>query len=127
MVRLAWFEIPVNDLERAVSFYNSVFATEVAILDKRANYGSMVGLLIQSDALIGTLTQNIPYVPSRREGCILYLNVDDEPLQTVLLRVEAAGGQVLLPVTPIDPHRPLGHVAWILDSEGNRIGLHSGQ
>ncbi|PZN81694.1 MAG: hypothetical protein DM484_07845 [Candidatus Methylumidiphilus alinenensis] len=127
MVRLAWFEIPVNDLERAVSFYNTVFTTEVVILDKRANYGSMVGLLIQSDTLIGTLTQNIPYVPSQREGCILYLNVDDEPLQTVLLRVEAAGGQVLLPVTPIDPNRPLGHVAWILDSEGNRIGLHSSQ
>lgn len=127
MVRVAWFEIPAIDLERAVKFYSTVFKREVPILDKRANYGSMVGLLMQGDGMTGTLTQNLPYVPSQREGCLLYLNVDEEPLQSILPRVEAAGGQVLLPITPIDPHRPLGHVAWILDSEGNRIGLHSSQ
>lgn len=127
MVRVAWFEIPVVDLERAAQFYGTVFQMEIPIVDKRANYGSMVGILVKENGVVGTLTQNVPYVPSQREGCLLYLNVDDEPLAGVLARVEAAGGQVLLPITPIDPTQTLGHVAWIGDSEGNRIGLHSSQ
>ena len=38
------------------------------------------------------------------------------------LLVQAAGGKVLMPKTPIGQH---GAIAHVLDSEGNRIGLHS--
>ncbi|MGR9105458.1 MAG: VOC family protein [Gammaproteobacteria bacterium] len=124
MFRIAWFEIPVIDLERAVRFYSALLNREVPILDKRGNYGSMVGLLTKNDEMVGTLTRNTEYVPSSREGCLIYLNLDDEPLEPVLSRVEAAGGRILLPITPIDPRKPVGRVAWIMDSEGNRIGLH---
>jgi predicted enzyme related to lactoylglutathione lyase len=73
------------------------------------------------------LTQNTrnPYIPSQTEGCILYLNVGDEDLNVVLSRVEKAGGKILLPITPIEPSGNKGSVAWIMDSEGNRIGLHT--
>ncbi len=127
MIKLAWFEIPVINLDRAVKFYNHIFNIEIPILDKRANYGSMVGLLVNQNGIIGTLTQNNrnPYIPSQREGSILYLNVGDEDLNVILSRVEKANGKILLPTTPIEPSGNKGYVAWIMDSEGNRIGLHT--
>lgn len=127
MIKLAWFEIPVIDLDRAVKFYNNIFNIDIPILDKRANYGSMVGLLVNQNGIIGTLTQNNrnPYIPSQTEGCIIYLNIDDEDLNVILSRVEKAHGKIILPTTPIEPSGNKGSVAWIMDSEGNRIGLHT--
>lgn len=101
---------------------------DIPILDKRKNYGSMVGLLVDQKGMRGTLVQNNenPYIPSQTKGCIVYLKVENEDLDVVLGRLETAGGQLLLPITPIDPSdHNKGSVAWIIDSEGNRIGLHN--
>lgn len=127
MVRLSWFQIPVLDIERAARFYSALFQIEVIVQDKRKNHGGQIGILVDSNGVLGTLTQSDPTVfkPSQQEGCFLYLNADDEDLQQLLARAVAAGGQVLLPVTQIEPTGRRGYLAWILDSEGNRIGLHS--
>jgi predicted enzyme related to lactoylglutathione lyase len=44
-------------------------------------------------------------------------------LATVLARVEGAGGKILVGKTPITPE--YGYFAHFLDTEGNRVGLHS--
>jgi hypothetical protein len=62
------------------------------------------------------------FKPSADSGVTIWLNAGDD-LQVALDRVEAAGGQILQPKTPISEE--YGHMAMILDTEGNRIGLHS--
>lgn len=127
MVRLSWFQIPVLDIERAARFYSALFQIEVIVQDKRKNHGGQIGILVDTGGVLGTLTQSDPTVfkPSQQEGCLLYLNADDEDLQQLLARAVAAGGEVLLPVTQIEPTGRRGYLAWVLDSEGNRLGIHS--
>jgi len=55
-------------------------------------------------------------------GTLVYLNGDPD-LQPILSRVPGAGGKVLLEKTDIGGG--LGFMAHILDSEGNRVALHS--
>ena len=53
---------------------------------------------------------------------MIYLNGNPD-VQKVLDKVEAAGGKILVPKTEISPE--YGFMAVFIDSEGNRIGLHS--
>jgi predicted enzyme related to lactoylglutathione lyase len=60
--------------------------------------------------------------PSETDGPLIYLNGNPD-VQTVLDRVEKAGGKIMLQKTEISPE--YGFMAVIIDTEGNRIGLHS--
>src|SRR6185503_4113233 len=60
--------------------------------------------------------------PSGTDGPLIYLNGNPD-LQRILDKVEAAGGKIMVPKTEISPE--YGFMAVIIDSEGNRIGLHS--
>ena len=60
--------------------------------------------------------------PSGTDGPLIYLNGNPD-LQNILDKVEAAGGKIMVPKTVISPE--YGDMAVIIDSEGNRIGLHS--
>ena len=125
MAALRWFEIPVTDLERAVQFYSTVFNMDVPIKDKRSSHGSLVGVLIDQNGIVGTLTYNnrTPSTPSQTAGIVIYLDVGKEGMDIVLNRVEEGGGQILLPKVNVEKGGKQGTVAWILDSEGNKIGL----
>jgi len=72
------------------------------------------------DGVGGGVIRGEGYVPSA-EGTVVYLNAGDD-LNVVLGRVQAAGGQVLLPKTSIGSN---GYMAFFLDTEGNKVGLHS--
>ena len=117
--RFVWVDIPVLDLERAIAFYGAVLASGVtreggagfafAVL---AHAGSDVaGCLVPSDAVNG---------PSLR-GPLVYLNVDGR-IADAERAATALGGRVLQPTHAIGPH---GFRAIIVDSEGNRVALHS--
>ena len=67
--------------------------------------------------------RNAGYLPSR-EGTLVYLNVSGD-LDDVLGRVGAAGGEALLPKTALGGDAGGGYVAWVLDTEGNKVGLFS--
>lgn len=67
----------------------------------------------------GAIISDPRHLPSTG-GALVYLNTVGE-LNTMLRRVETAGGQILMPATSIGP---IGTIAVILDTEGNRIGLH---
>ena len=60
--------------------------------------------------------------PSVTDGPLIYLNGNPD-LQIILDRVEAAGGKIMVPKSEISPE--YGYMAVIIDTEGNRIGLHS--
>lgn len=116
-----WFEIPVADLDRAIAFYATVIGRKVQRMDfgvpgqheavfETADPNERTGALVQ-----GALVQ-----PSQ-QGSLLYLNIEDR-LDDCLLRVAAAGGSVKLGKTTLPPG--MGFFAHILDTEGNKVGLH---
>ncbi|NNC97545.1 MAG: hypothetical protein HKN88_05680 [Gammaproteobacteria bacterium] len=69
----------------------------------------------------GAIVYNEKHKPSR-QGTIVYLN-GGEDLSRVLNRVEQAGGTILSPKEFVS--KEIGYVAYFLDSEGNRLALHS--
>ena len=116
--QIVWCDIPVKDLDRAIKFYSAVLEDEVT---KQSFPGGSFGLLPHVDKAVGgTLVAGEEFVPSVN-GAMIYLNCDQH-LDESLLAVEENGGQILQPKHSIGAH---GFRAVVLDSEGNRIGLHS--
>ena len=116
---LNWFEIPASDFERAKKFYNTIFEFELQT-DMAPGEGFEMGVFPVQEGVSGAIIQGEGYTPST-EGSLVYLSAGDD-LNDVLGRVEAAGGQVIMPKTSIGEN---GYVAYFRDSEGNRLGLHS--
>lgn len=119
---LNWFEIPVLDFNRARKFYSELYDYEMPTQEVA---GYMMGFL-PSDmekGVGGAIVEGQDYVPSTT-GTLVYLN-GGEDLDTVLARVEKAGGRVLVPKSPISPE--YGFFALFTDTEGNKLGLHSAQ
>ncbi|RNC87016.1 MAG: VOC family protein [Winogradskyella sp.] len=117
---VGWFEIPVNNMARAKAFYESVFDIEIQEVD----FGGLkMGWFPNNNGAYGatgTLIKQDTYVPSK-EGTLVYFmsnNVTNE-----LSRVSAAGGEIYQEKTKIsDEH---GFMGVFIDSEGNRVALHS--
>lgn len=114
---VVWFDIPVADLERARAFYAAVLSVDV---QKEALAGVSFGVFGHGEAHGGCLVP-APDDAGAGRGVLLYLNVDGR-LRDALSQAEGYGGRVLQPAHPIGPH---GWRALVLDSEGNRIALHS--
>ncbi len=116
-----WFEIPSNDFERAVAFYGTILD---APLRREVIAGTPNGVFSyeQDDGrtAVGGAVIFDAHAKPGLSGTTPYLNCTGK-LDAVLGRVEAAGGNVLLPKTDIG----FGHIALIVDSEGNRVGLHA--
>lgn len=119
-----WFEIPVSDINRARKFYEQIFEIEMSEVD--LGDGPKMALFPTEDSGTGgALIQFLEwYQPSDSKGPLLYLNANPD-LKTVLDRVEKAGGKITIPKRQISPE--FGYMAVILDTEGNRIALHSDQ
>jgi predicted enzyme related to lactoylglutathione lyase len=117
--QVTWFDIPVCDIDRAVRFYSAVLGAPLK--KEQAGPGAAVAILPHGDGSIGgSLVQNIDTKPSR-SGPLLYLNTHGR-LDEALEAVESYGGEVLSGRHSI---APFGFRAIILDSEGNRLALHS--
>ena len=113
-----WFEIPATNFDRAVKFYSTIFAVE---LHTEVVMGVQSGIFPNHDqsAVNGAIVFGEQYAPSST-GSVVYLNADHQ-LDAILSRIEAAGGKIVLPATDIG----FGFIAHFLDTEGNRVGLHS--
>lgn len=117
---LNWFEIPVTDFARAKAFYSAVF--DFAMPEMQMGPNTMGFLLHeQGKGVGGAIVKGEGCVPSQA-GTLVYLAAGND-LSTVLGRVEAAGGRILLGKTQITPE--IGYFALFTDCEGNRLGLHS--
>jgi hypothetical protein len=115
-----WFELPVVDFERAVKFYNTILGIEI----HKDNVGGMpYGYFPAEDQGVGgAIAKGDGFVPATT-GTVVYLNAGTPAnLEVVLGRVEAAGGKVLAPKMSIGEN---GWIGFLLDSEGNKVGLHA--
>jgi predicted enzyme related to lactoylglutathione lyase len=115
---LNWFEIPTIDIERAASFYGALFGIDIPVSEDIQGY--QMAVFPVEGGVGGALLKGEGYVPST-EGTLVWLNGGDD-LSDILARVEPAGGKVLMPKTHIGAP---GFCATFLDTEGNRVGLHS--
>ena len=120
---ISWFEIPSTDLDRAAKFYETIFGISMIPMDFSKIKMRMFPLDDMMTGVGGAIVDSGGFhKPSASEGPLIYLNGNPD-VQNVLDKVEAAGGQIVLPKTEISPE--YGNMAVIIDTEGNRIGLHS--
>jgi predicted enzyme related to lactoylglutathione lyase len=120
---LNWFEIPVTDFERGKKFYETIFDYQMP--DKQMGSVRMGFFLydFQNGKIGGAICKSEMHQPSQ-QGSLIYLNCQPD-LQVVLEKVEAAGGKILQPKTKISAEQELGNIAFIIDTEGNKVALHS--
>ena len=116
--QIVWCDIPVLDLERAAKFYSAVLGQPV----KKEDFpGMTVGILPHDDGEVGgCLLKGAGETPSDN-GIMIYLNANGR-LDDAIAAVTANGGKVVQAKHAIGP---FGFRAIILDSEGNRVALHS--
>jgi len=116
---ISWFEIPVVDFDRAKTFYETILGVSLETTEMAndlmgffpAERGDVSGAIVKGEGL----------TPGS-DGVLIYLNGGDD-LNSILSRVEGAGGTVLMPKTCITEE--IGYMAQFRDVEGNRVALHS--
>jgi predicted enzyme related to lactoylglutathione lyase len=123
---LTWFEIPVSNIDRAKTFYETIFDIQMVKRkdgNEEAVFFPFNPAIVQatSGRITGVLTKTERNSPSGN-GTVVYINASPS-IQLVLDKVEAAGGNLVLPKTQI----PAGFIAIIIDTEGNKVGLHAEQ
>jgi uncharacterized protein len=120
---ISWFEIPATHLERATNFYQTIFNIQLIPVDMPNIKMRMFPLTDLENGIGGTVVDSGGFhKPSATDGPLIYLNANPD-VQLILDRVEAANGIIAVPKTAISPE--FGYMAIIIDTEGNRIGLHS--
>ena len=120
---ISWFEIGTTDLDRATKFYETIFGITLAPMDLPNIKMRMFPLDNMMTQVGGALVDSGGFhKPSATDGPLIYLNGNPD-VQLVLDKVEAAGGKIMVPKTEISPE--YGSMAVIIDTEGNRIALHS--
>ncbi len=119
---ISWFEIPAVDLNRAQKFYETIFDIQMIPLDMPQLQMRMFP--IESPMNIGGALCHSGdfYKPSAESGPLVYLNANPD-VQNILDKIEAKGGKIVIPKTEISPE--YGHMAVFIDTEGNRVALHS--
>jgi uncharacterized protein len=114
-----WFEIPATDFDRAVRFYGAILDAPLHIMDMD---DTRMGMFPNDgDNVSGAVVSGDGYVPGT-QGALVYLS-GGKDLSPMLARVVAAGGKVVVSKTRISAE--FGHFALFIDTEGNRVGLHS--
>ena len=120
---ISWFEIPASDLDRAQKFYEAIFGISLFPMDLPNIKMRMFPIDDPMKGIGGAVVDSGGFhKPSATDGPLVYLNGNPD-VQQVLDKVTAAGGTIMVPKTEISPE--YGFMAVILDTEGNRIGLHS--
>mgnify|MGYP002725666241 FL=1 len=121
---VGWFEIPVADMDRAKKFYDAVFQVDIKLQDFGGTKMGWFPADHEKPGASGSLIKNKDwYKPSERDGVLVYFNSMD--VQEELDRIELNGGKIVQEKTQISPD--IGYMAVFLDTEGNRIALHSRQ
>jgi len=113
---ITWFEIPTLDYNRGVAFYEAVFKVT---LQQEEMEGMAMGVFPHSDAQTSGAIVYCEQSKPQSDGVVIYLYTTD--FDATLKRIEANGGKVVMPKTAI----PQGFIALFIDSEGNRVGLHT--
>jgi predicted enzyme related to lactoylglutathione lyase len=115
-----WFEIPVQDIDRAQSFYEALLA---APMRRETIAGQTLAVFDHAETGVGGCLIAGPNAPRPAEaGTLVYLNPGCA-IEVALARAERAGGRVATPKVKLPGD--MGCYAHVADSEGNRVGLHA--
>jgi uncharacterized protein len=116
---VAWFEIYVQDMKRAKAFYESVFGTQLTKLE--GTEFEMWAFPMRQDGygVSGALIK-IPGYPSGANNTVVYFSCVDCAVEAE--RAAKSGGKIETAKKSIGQY---GHIALVIDTEGNIIGLHS--
>ena len=122
-----WVEIPATNFERAKKFYETIFDIEMILVPiPRGKYAIFP---LDKDALGGggAIVEGKGYKPSENSGNgpVVYLDRGRDDLSIPLSKVEQAGGKILMPKTKNSDNPETGFIAQFIDSEGNKMGVHS--
>jgi predicted enzyme related to lactoylglutathione lyase len=117
---LNWFEIPANDIEKSKKFYETIFEIEMMLMDIDGSKFAMFPFEPGTGKASGAIAQGEHHKPSG-DGTFVYLNANPA-MDNVLARVEAAGGKIIQPKFSIGEN---GNIAYIMDTEGSVVGIHS--
>jgi len=120
MNAINWFEIPVANFKRAVSFYEQILATRLPL--DNSFPGMNMAILPYQDPGVGGCLIEFEQARPHADGVRVYLN-GGEDLEAILNRVGSAGGKIVMPKTFL--REDIGYIGMFSDSEGNIVGLHS--
>jgi len=113
------FEIPATQISGAVDFYQSILGIHIEKLDISS---MQMGIFpYDGQVVTGVIVEGEGYQPSA-DGVNIYLNGRDN-LKVILDKVEKNGGKIIVP--KVLHGNESGYFAIFLDTEGNKIGLHS--
>ncbi len=113
------FEIPATEISRAVNFYQAILDIHI---EKMEFPEMQMGIFPYEEQMVtGVIMKAEGYTPSA-SGVTIYLNGGDD-LQVILDKVEKNGGEIIVPKSLHADES--GFFAIFLDSEGNKMGLHS--
>lgn len=115
---VTWFEIPAYNHYRSVAFFNYIYQIEITSVELN---GFAMGFFPVDSGVTGAIVTGHGCIPSE-VGPLLYLNAGDD-LNIILARVNEAGGRVVMGKTFLSD--TAGYFALFIDSEGNRLALHS--
>ena len=120
-----WFEIPVENMDRAVKFYETVFNFKIDV----QNFGVLLmgWFPFAKDKNApnsgGSLIYNPDHYKPSVNGALIYFASQTDDVNDELSRVENAGGKLIVKKTQITEE--IGYMGAFIDSEGNRIAVHS--
>lgn len=118
---IKWFEIPVNDIKRAATFYEEIFGIKMHRMELGEGF-AMALFPAGEGGVSGALVQNKGFYTPGTEGAMIYLNADPD-LNIVLNRLKAKEANIIQGKKLISEEH--GYMALFEDCEGNRIGLMS--
>lgn len=115
---VSWFEIPAVNFKQAVNFYNHIYSIT---MEENFNGNHSMAFFPARNGIGGAVVAGPGSTPSDT-GTLIYLN-GGKDLNNILSKVEEAGGRVVMPKTLINEDH--GYFAIFIDSEGNKLALHS--
>lgn len=120
---VCWFEIYVNNLQRAKTFYQAVLDVELTLLSDPTENQDIEMLAFPSNmeeyGATGALVKMVG-VSAGGNSSLVYFSCQDCAIEGA--RIEGAGGKIEQDKMPIGEH---GFIVVAMDSEGNMFGLHS--
>ncbi len=119
--KIVWMDIPVKDLARASKFYSNLMNLKFTIEEFGEMKFALCPHLDNESAFCLVVEPNFKVSELNHSTPLIYLNVNGR-MEQALSEVIPHGGKIISAMEQIGPY---GFRAIILDSEGNRIALHS--
>ncbi|WP_372652815.1 VOC family protein [Draconibacterium sp.] len=120
---VGWFEVPVTNMDRAIKFYETVLDIKLDRNQMEPLDMAWFPMTDESYGSAGSLVCHTEYYTPSTNGVVIYFIAHSGDLSNELSRVEEAGDKVLQPKTKISDE--YGYMALLIDTEGNRVALHS--